>query len=138
MNFEKQRMQIERRARRKKQMFHGWILAGVIVLLAVVLFLTVKGIKGKLEEAASEKKEQERIELEIAKKIDNQMQDAEYLAATYAYDDAIELLQSIEGYESKEEVLELIKTIEEQKASCVPVKLEEVTHIFYHSLVVDT
>lgn len=137
MNFEKQRMSVGRRERRKKQIFHGWILAGIIVLLAVVLFFTVKEIKGKIEKAASEKKEQERIELELAQKIDNQMKEAEYLAATYAYDDAIALLQSIEGYESKEEVLELIKTFEEQKASCVPVKLEEVTHIFYHSLVVD-
>ena len=39
--------------------------------------------------------------------------------------------------EKDEEITKLISDIKAEKAACVPVKLEEVTHIFYHSLVVD-
>lgn len=58
-------------------------------------------------------------------------------AATYDYDTAISTLKEIDGYEESAEILTLISEIEDTKASCVPVKAEDVTHIFYHSLVVD-
>ncbi|NCB94278.1 MAG: polysaccharide deacetylase [Clostridia bacterium] len=65
------------------------------------------------------------------------MQEAEYLAATYDYDGAIEKLNSIEGAAQDQEITAKIAEYQTTKDSCVSVNMEEVTHIFYHSLVVD-
>ena len=62
---------------------------------------------------------------------------AERLAASYDYDGAIGILQSIDGYESDPAITEQIGSYEEAKAACVPVNMDEVTHVFYHTLVVD-
>ena len=62
---------------------------------------------------------------------------AQRLADSYDYDAAMELLQSLEDYETDETVLEKLAEFEEIKASCVPVNIDEVTHIFYHTLAVD-
>lgn len=62
---------------------------------------------------------------------------ADRLSAAYDYDGAVGLLKTMDGYESDPEILNKIKEYETQKASCVPVNMEEVTHVFYHSLVVD-
>lgn len=62
---------------------------------------------------------------------------ADRLAASYDYDAAIELVKTYSGYEKDTELKEKIAAYEETKASCVPVDIEEVTHVFYHSLVVD-
>lgn len=65
------------------------------------------------------------------------MDEAERMAASYGYDEAVEILKSIEGYENNTEIQTIIADIEAEKATCVPVNIEEVTHIFYHTLVVD-
>lgn len=62
---------------------------------------------------------------------------AEHLALTYDYDGAIALIQSWEGYAEDEELTGKITAYETQKAACVRVDISQVTHIFYHSLVVD-
>ena len=62
---------------------------------------------------------------------------AERLALSYDYDAAIALLQSYSDYDTYEDMTEAITLYEEAKASCIPVNIDEVTHIFYHSLVVD-
>ncbi len=62
---------------------------------------------------------------------------ADRLAASYDYDGAVALLQTIEGYDKDTELTSKISGYEATKATCVPVKMEEVTHIFYHTLVVD-
>lgn len=63
--------------------------------------------------------------------------EADRLAASYDYDAAVERMKSISGYETDTALQEKIKEYEATKASCVPVNIDEVTHIFYHSLVVD-
>lgn len=65
------------------------------------------------------------------------MEEAEYLAATYDYDGAIEKLNSVEGAAEDSEIAAKIAEYQSIKDSCVPVNMNEVTHIFYHSLVVD-
>ena len=62
---------------------------------------------------------------------------AQRLADSYDYDAAINLLQSMEEFETDETVRKKLEEFEEIKASCVPVDINEVTHIFYHTLVVD-
>lgn len=65
------------------------------------------------------------------------MEEAAYLAATYDYDGAIEKLNSVEGATEDSEIAAKIAEYQSIKDSCVPVNMNEVTHIFYHSLVVD-
>lgn len=88
------------------------------------------------EEAALEeelKRQEEALEQEKVQLIE----DADRLAASYDYDGAITLIESFENYEEDSRFTDKIAEYEGIKATCVPVKISEVTHIFYHSLVVD-
>lgn len=62
---------------------------------------------------------------------------AEYFALSYDYDNAIDTIKSYDGYENYEDMNDAITKYQDTKSSCVPVNMDEVTHIFYHSLVVD-
>lgn len=64
--------------------------------------------------------------------------EARFHAAQYDYDKAIELLKGDPGYAGSQEMQQAVAEFEETKASCVSWPLEEVTHVFYHSLIVDT
>lgn len=64
--------------------------------------------------------------------------EAKNMAMGYDYDGAIALLQTIPGYESISEVTAAIDEYTATKASCVPVDVNTVPHIFYHSLINDT
>lgn len=65
------------------------------------------------------------------------LEEAGNLAAGYDYDGAIEMIKSYDGYENDTEMKNAITDYETRKASCVPVNISEVTHVFYHTLVVD-
>ncbi len=65
------------------------------------------------------------------------VREADRLAASYDYDAAVALLQAMEGYETDTRLKEKVKEYEETKAACQPVNMEEITHVFYHTLVVD-
>ena len=73
----------------------------------------------------------------ISKERREAVEQADRLAAAYDYDSAIALIRGIEGYEEDLELQIKINTYELIKASCVPVDINEVTHVFYHTLVVD-
>ena len=62
--------------------------------------------------------------------------EADIIAAGYDYDRAIELLQSSE-FASEPSVTEAIASYEATRASLVKAKIGEVTHIFFHSIVMD-
>ena len=63
----------------------------------------------------------------------------ETLAAAYDYDAAIEELKAIENYEQDETVMSLIENYETQKAACVVwPDNSQISHLFVHSLIVDT
>lgn len=66
------------------------------------------------------------------------IEQAKLMAAGYDYDGAIELLQTMAGYDSDPEITSLISEFEDTKASCVAVDVNTVPHIFYHSLINDT
>lgn len=76
---------------------------------------------------------------EEAKKLMAELMDkADRVAKGYDYDAAIELLQTVEGYESNSEITERIKAYEEQKAALVEWDVTKVSHVFFHSLIADT
>lgn len=60
---------------------------------------------------------------------------AALLAAGYDYDGAIGLLKAIPGYENDSSVMSMISDYEAQRDACVAIDVNQVPHIFYHSLV---
>jgi peptidoglycan/xylan/chitin deacetylase (PgdA/CDA1 family) len=117
------------------------IIMGVITLVILVLLIVLLSFFSKSASGTGNKKNPTESELSteeiLAKKKAALIADADYLALTYDYDAAIAKLQSWEGYTEDEELTTKIVAYEATKASCVRVNMEDVTHIFYHSLVVD-
>lgn len=146
-----------RKQKKTKRIQMAVLAVGVLVVIVAVLIgmksvLVKKGYIGEPEEAVTattnpvqqendqELKEQPEEEQEQAQAEEERQEliaQADRLAASYDYDGAIALLQALEGYDTDAQLQEKVSGYEATKATCVPVKMEEVTHIFYHSLVVD-
>ncbi len=133
----------QRLRRRKVMMMKAILLLILIILLIVVSTVAVKVFSGKDKkkpnadsesgfqtEASSEKTTEDPAAALSAK-----IEAANRLAMGYDYDGALELLKSEPSYESNLELMDAIRDIESQKAACVPVDVNTVPHIFYHSLV---
>lgn len=65
------------------------------------------------------------------------MNQASMLATQYDYDGAIELLNSIEGADQDADIITMVADFETKRSNLVATPPEKVTHIFFHSLVVD-
>lgn len=89
--------------------------------------------KNKKEETAEETSESEDEETTVKK----YLKKAEKYAQQYDYDKAIKALKKCEYYESNEELQNAAKEYKEIKASCVSWPIEEVTHVFYHTMIKD-
>ncbi|MFT4007875.1 MAG: polysaccharide deacetylase [Lacrimispora sp.] len=63
---------------------------------------------------------------------------AETLATQYDYDGAINILKSDPKYADKNEVTSAITSYEAAKSALVRINPQDVTHIFFHSLIMDT
>ena len=97
-----------------------------------------QGLEQKQEKEQSQEKEQNQEKEQITSGTeDSILQEANFLAMGYDYDGAIEKIKSFQGYENIPEMTEAIKIYETNKAECVPVNISEITHVFYHTLVVD-
>ncbi|MDO4272953.1 MAG: polysaccharide deacetylase family protein [Eubacteriales bacterium] len=66
------------------------------------------------------------------------LEQASFKAVQYDYDGAIELLKSQPDYESNEDMKAAVAEYENTKATCVEYPLEQITHVFYHTLIKDT
>lgn len=95
-----------------------------LILLSIILYGCPDSVKAREIEPESA------IALEKIKEADR-------LALTYDYTGAIELLKTIEGAENDSTIQKKIDEYQQIWDNCVTIKPEEVTHIFYHSLVVD-
>ena len=63
---------------------------------------------------------------------------ANLLARQYNYDAAIRLIESMEGYETRQDCRNAIAAYEDLRASCVDwTSYGQITHVFFHSLIVD-
>lgn len=152
---ERARRADERRARRRRQVLISRIIIIVLVLLiAVLLFLVFWGNagrskkpqdktqKGAVTEGISESGTENipavtetEPQTEPAKDV---MAEAERLAAMYDYEGAIALLQGDTGYSGSPEMAAKVTEWEAAKANLVEFPLDQVTHVFYHTLVKDT
>lgn len=149
------------RRRRKRRSIRNALLAIGALVIVVAVIAGVKLVlekQGLMEEpgdsvaanadpagedeqenpSTEEGQEQEALaEAEKAQQRQTVMDEAQRLALSYDYDAAIELLKTLEGYDLDEEIQAKITEYETTRDSCQPVDINEVTHIFYHSLVVD-
>ncbi len=66
------------------------------------------------------------------------LEEAERLAAGYDYESAIALLRSRTEYQTEPQLSEKIAEYETAANTLVPVNINEVTHVFFHSLIADT
>lgn len=142
-----------RRQRRKRAIM---AICFFLIVIAVILCATValkscdgsigtgknqqegnkKPGKDKDKDKDTVNKEDEAAAAQAAKL--EKIEEADFMAMQYDYDGAMELLKGMEGYAEDTELQAKVAEYEATKASCVPVNIEEVTHIFYHSLVVDS
>ena len=65
------------------------------------------------------------------------LSDAERLAASYDYDAAIELIKAQPDYQNNESLSSAVTRFEGTKATMVPANIQEVTHVFFHTLIKD-
>lgn len=70
--------------------------------------------------------------------LDNLLSQASLLAAGYDYDKAIELLNTSEQWKDDPKVTAAIAEYEEIKGTLVRQNIKEITHVFFHSLIIDT
>ena len=148
-----ERMAERRRARQKKRrhqvlMMKGIILAVLVVVLVIASsaawhFLSPSGDAKKNPKdnnltASSDTKNTENTsagetESETSSETETEgtsdpIAEARLLAAGYDYDGAIDLLKSVDSYESNTEIMAAIQEFETTKASCVAVDVTTVPH----------
>ncbi len=142
-----------RRRRRHRTIIIIEVVVLVLCILAAVLVYRQRQERKEAErEAAEEQQEAEAEELEqeeeekeeqaqedaIEAERNSLVEKAELQAAMYDYDKACDTLKNSGYYDDDEEMQNLVSTYEEQKAACVAWEPDDITHIFYHTLIVDT
>ncbi len=137
----RKRRELNRRRRRKALLMRFGTIGGLLLILIAATWL----ILSKLEEAR-EKKEAERAYQEQLIREEEQrnqrkkelIAQAERIAQTYDFDGAINLLKSIKDYEKDGTLIAKVANLQAQRSTMVAVPMTEVTHVFLHSLIVDT
>ena len=139
------RIRRRRQERRRKLI----VLGGTAVITILVLVSAVSGIirfvskDNKQNQVSEEKKESSSVDAAEKTNADVKSQedvlaDAKLMAAQYDYDGAISLLKKQSSYKENTDMQNAVKSYETDKASCKAWPLEEVTHVFYHTLIKDT
>ncbi|MDD3218140.1 MAG: polysaccharide deacetylase [Lachnospiraceae bacterium] len=141
----RKRQELQRKKRLKQVMMIRTGLGIILALLLIlVITLVVRGIKSgkssgndaEAQQTASQNEEGSNSGEGSSQSANQDILDqAAVLAAGYDYDGAISLIQSTAGYESDIAMTDAISEYETTKASCVPVDVTTVPHIFYHSLI---
>lgn len=151
--------------RRKRMLVMSLSAAAVIVLAAGIYFgdefknrvqdmqktlaenLNERREKAEMEAASAKADAQKKEEVtkEPEKTADQEQKEAEdrlirrarRYGKQYDYDRAIKIFTDSELYEKSERLHKYVEKYKKKKASCVAWPIEEVTHVFYHSLIVD-
>ncbi len=66
------------------------------------------------------------------------IEEANFIAAGYDYDGAIDMLKAADGYASDSKLQAMVAEFEATKETLVPLDVTQVTHIFYHTLINNT
>ena len=148
----------QKEQRRKKRKRRLMIKTVILLVLLVILGGSIWVLAGQMKQQQEEKTQQAQPTPEATQELDEEaapeptkeagdtkesgtkeeiLAAADLLAAQYDYDAAMEKLTEVPDSENDPDVAQKTEEYQEAKDSCVPVNLNEVTHIFYHSLVVD-
>lgn len=139
------------RERRKAQVRRiKWILGGItatVVITAAVLGLysVTEGFgirkKGEASQPVHKQASVQPEEASGRKEADDTntavLEQADRLAAMYDYDGAIALLKGQKDHQKNNEIQQKISQYQQVQSTCVSWPIEEVTHIFYHTLIAD-
>ena len=145
-----------RKKRKRRQMFIGRMI--IVILLFIILGLCAFLGKDMLEKKKlRDNREQQRPVLKVrvlqipqaqrvqprqkhrhGKKEDDIMSQAELKAAQYDYDGAIELLKASSDFADSQDMQDKVAEYEQAKSELVEYPLDQVTHVFYHTLIYDT
>ncbi|MDO5425389.1 MAG: polysaccharide deacetylase [Eubacteriales bacterium] len=159
-NERKKRAEIRRR-RRKRQVLIGKVIIVLMLLLVIALsvilvkdVLIKRGIeipwigtgteRGQTEgpETAGGESEPPQTEApvstEAADTTEKWIAEADRMAAQYDYDGAIDHLKNSGSYAGNTQMEEAVAGYEATKETCIAYVPEEVTHVFYHTLIYDT
>lgn len=140
--------ELRRRKRKRALMIKTGILSVLLVIFGIGIWALAGGTE-KIQQKAQEKEDQKTAEVDGSVSSDSTgsaeapttkaqiMAEADALAQTYDYDGAIEKLQSVEGAATDADIITKVAEYTSTRDACVRVNVNEVTHIFYHSLVVD-
>ena len=142
-----------RNKRRRRHLIHklssGVILAAITLTIGIGGFFCVRAIQEHnirlpfAENASSgtENGDASSPSLYISSEnfsLDDLLAQAERLAAGYDYDGAVALLQTMPEYQTNSQITQAISGYEAAKATLVEADINKVTHVFFHSLIIDT
>ncbi len=131
-----------KRKRREKQIKIRIISGLTIIVLGLIgsgLYLVINNRNKLVAEQEKEQLEQSnQLELDLEKERQELVLEADKVALGYDYDKAIEVIKSNESYEGYQEFTDAITRYETSKANCEEYDINEVSHVFFHSLIVDT
>ena len=145
-----------RKKRKRRQMFIGRMI--IVILLFIILglcaflgkdMLEKKKLRDNREQAATSAESEStadtagtesaaETETQAQKKEDDIMSQAELKAAQYDYDGAIELLKASSDFADSQDMQDKVAEYEQAKSELVEYPLDQVTHVFFHSMIVDT
>lgn len=139
---EKRLKEERRRKKRQKAILLRIACVVVFVLIIVGIVFGVKGCSKRSKEREAQLKarqeEEARKEEEKKQQSQNILEQAEQMAAQYDYDGAINLIKSMENYEEITGLMAKITAYEKDKAGLSAYDVEQVEHIFFRSLIVDS
>lgn len=129
---------IRRRRRKRRPGFPFMIL--LIILLLIIMILVI----GRAGKTASEKNGNTVTDSEGSAPVTTEsaveriLAQAEYSAAQYDYDTAIDLIEGDPGASESAEGQEAVRRYRQTKASLKRQDVHKITHIFFHTLIMDT
>ena len=74
----------------------------------------------------------------FTKEIEKTLKEAEHFAAQYDYLNAIELLRNDENYNTSPQLQNALASYQAQKDACAAYPIDQIPHVFFHTLIKDT
>ena len=115
-----------------------FVFISIVIGASVAVSFKIKEARAKREAERAYQEQLIREEELRHQKKKEMVAEAEQIALTYDYEGAIAHLKTIEDYNKDGTILAKIASFEAQKSTMSAVYMDEVTHIFFHSLIVDT
>ncbi|MBQ2971122.1 MAG: polysaccharide deacetylase [Ruminococcus sp.] len=109
----------------------------VVAVATLLLVLMIAGISACSKSAGASKNNNDASENNPEAIMQATVKQAEITAAQYDYDAAIALLKGIEDFENNEELKAKVASWEQEKLTLVEFPHDQVTHVFFHSLIYD-